>query len=358
VRVAFLTPAYQPSFGGVERHVEEIARRVAAQGHHVDVLTQAPDPTPSRETIDGVRVHRFRDLNRGRMYGVAPGLFRYAAQHLREYDVIHAHGYHSLPSLAALLSRRTPVVFTPHYHGTGHTPFARLVHVPYRPIGRALFSHARAVVCVSDAERRLVTADAPRVRDRIEVIPNGVDVAAIRSAEAWPEPGLVVLSIGRLLPYKQVDRLIAALAYAPPAARLVIVGRGASAPELERQAAASGLSDRITFAGRVDDGDLRRWLRSAAVVVSLSQEEAFGIVLVEGLAAGAAIVASSIDAHLEVLEHQALAVVVPVDAPPAAIGAAICEAVALRERPHTAVSVHDWDEVAERTLVLYRRVIG
>lgn len=354
MKIAYLAPAYAPSFGGVERHVEEIARRAVAQGHEVDVLTQTSDDLPPEQTIDGVHVRRFRAVNSSKAYGVPPGLFAYAGRHLRDYDIVHAHGYHALPSLAALASRRVPVVFTPHYHGTGHTRFARLLHVPYAPLGRALFARASAVVCVSEAEARLVRADAPKVADRVRVIPNGVDLAAIRDAAPWPETGPVVLSIGRLQAYKQVDRLIAALPFAPADARLVIVGAGDAAPALGQQVADAGLGDRVTFTGRIDDGELRRWLRSASVVASLSREEAYGLVLVEGLAAGAAVVASSIDAHLEVLEGQPLGVVVPVGAEPAAIGAAIGDAIALQQRPHAAADVHGWDEIAERTLVLYR----
>jgi glycosyltransferase involved in cell wall biosynthesis len=356
VRIAYLAPGYAPVFGGIERHVEEIARRLAAAGHRVDVLTQAPGRAVARETIDGVEVHRFRAVNRSTAYGVPPGLFAYAARHLREYDIVHAHGYHALPSLAALLSGPAPVVFTPHYHGTGHTRFANLMHVPYRPLGHALFRRARAVVCVSGAERRLVVADVPRVAPRVEVIPNGVDIEAIEGAEPWPDAGLVVLSIGRLLAYKQVDRLISALPYAPAAARLVIVGAGPVEPELRQQVADAGLADRVAFAGRVDDAELRRWLRSATVVASLSREEAYGLVLAEGLAAGAAVVASGIDAHREVLERQPLGVLVPVDAEPRAIGAAIADAIGRRARPHDVSVVHGWDEVAARTLGVYERV--
>jgi glycosyltransferase involved in cell wall biosynthesis len=357
VKIAYLSPGYAPAFGGVERHVEEIARRVAADGHQVDVLTQTADRLPAQETIAGVHVRRFRAVNRSRAYGVPPGLFAYAARHLHEYDVVHAHGYHALPSLAALVSRRAPVVFTPHYHGTGHTTFGRLLHVPYRPIGRALFARSSAVVCVSQAERRLVVADAPRVAGRIAVIPNGVDLDAIRAAEPWPDAGVVVLSIGRLLPYKQVDRLVGAMLHAPPDARLVVIGAGSEQEALERQVASSGLGGRVTLAGRVRDDELLRWLRSATVVASLSREEAFGLVLVEGLAAGAAVVASAIDAHLEVLGGQPLAVTLSVDASPEAIGAAIADAAARRSLPHAPAQVHGWDEIAERTLQLYRSTV-
>jgi glycosyltransferase involved in cell wall biosynthesis len=358
VRVVYLTVGYAPDVGGIERHVEEIARRTAAAGHQAQVLTQSWDSRlPAHEVRDGVEILRFRSINRSRAYGVAPGLFAHVARRLQGADLVHAHGYHALPSLSSLLARRTPVVFTPHYHGTGHTTFGRLLHLPYDPIGRSIFRRARAVICVSDAERRLVARDIPAVARRIEVIPNGVDTVGIRAAEAWPATAPLVLSIGRLLPYKRVDRLIAALPHLPASTRLTVVGSGPMAGPLARQVDEAGLGARVTFAGKVDDEDLRRWLRSASVVASMSLEEAYGLVLAEGLAAGAAVVASAIPAHEEVLAGQPLGVLTPVDADPPTVARAIARGLALHREPHPAPVVHGWDEVAGQTIELYERVV-
>jgi glycosyltransferase involved in cell wall biosynthesis len=353
VRVLYVTPHYAPTIGGVERHVAAIAGRVAAAGHDVEILTQTAEGWPRIDVVDGLLVRRARAVNRSSAFGFPPGVFTHVARHSPSFDVVHAHSYHALPALGALLAHGTRVVFTPHYHGEGHTGFARLLHIPYRPLGHALFRRADAVICVSTAERQLVERDVPGVRDRLTVIPNGVDVAAIRAAEPRPTDGPLLVAFGRLEPYKQLDRLIGALAELPPDWRLAIAGEGPARAGLTELVAASGLAGRVEILGRIPDGELRSLLRAASVVASLSRHEAYGLTLVEGLAAGASVVASDIPAHREVLEGQQATSLVPVDASAAAVAAAILERVAAGRPESVPETVVDWDEVAARTLSVY-----
>jgi glycosyltransferase involved in cell wall biosynthesis len=357
MRIAYLTPQYAPAIGGVERHVEEIARRVAAAGHRVEVLTQTTDRAlPRRELRDGVEVRRFAAVNGSATYGVPATLFRAFARDAAGYDLVHAHGYHALPALAALAGRPRSVVFTPHYHGDGHTAFARLLHRGYRPLGDRLFRRAGAVVCVSASERRLVERDFPHAAPRVAVIPNGVDLAWAAGASPLDEPGRVVLSVGRLAAYKRVGLLVDALAHLPADVRLVVVGDGPERTALEAHVAAAGLGARVRLVGRASDEELRRWLATAALVASMSLHEAFGITLVEGAAAGAAVVASAIPAHAEVAAMIPGARLVPAGAPAAGVAEAIAAALA-GPRPDPA-ALPTWDAVAERTLGLYPAAAG
>ncbi|MDX6594385.1 MAG: hypothetical protein QOJ13_3581 [Gaiellales bacterium] len=357
MRIAYLSPQYLPVHGGVERHVSSIARRAMAAGHDVEVITQTIDrAAPSSETVDGVPVRRFRALNGSAAYGVPPALFAWIAREGRGFDLIHAHGYHALPALAALTTRTVPVVFTPHYHGDGHTPFARALHVAYRPFGRRLFQRAGAVVCVSGAERGLVAAAFPRVADRIHVIPNGVEARPAAAVMPFPCRGPLVLSVGRLAGYKRVSLLVKAVAELPPDVRLVIVGDGPGRAEVERTAAERGVEHRVDMLGRVSDGELARWFATADVVASLSLHEAFGITLAEGAAAGAAVVASNIAAHAEVAELLPKATLVPVTAGAGAVADALRLAINAG-RPLRAAVVPTWDDVAGRTIDLYRSLV-
>jgi glycosyltransferase involved in cell wall biosynthesis len=352
MRIAFLSPQYAPSVGGVERHVAEIARRAAEHGHEAEVLTQTADAElPRLEQVDGVPVRRFASVNGSSAFGLPPGLFAYLGRSGDAYDLIHAHGYHALPALGALGVRSRPVVFTPHYHGTGHTRLARMLHRPYRPLGRLLFRHADAVVCVSQAEGELVERDFPGTAERLRVIPNGVDRARIDAAEPFELEGRIVLAIGRLAPYKRVDLLVEAVAQLPPDVRLVVIGVGEARAGLESLVAARGLEDRVDLLGVVDDAELARWLRTARVLATMSLQEAYGIVLVEGLAGGARVVASAIPAHAELLTGRDDATLVDVDAPVGTIASALADALG-RERPG-ATSVPSWDDVAARTCELY-----
>lgn len=357
-RIAYIAPQYAPSAGGVERHVAEIAERAATQGYDVEVLTQTVDrDLPRAERIGGVQVHRFAAVNGSRAFGLPPALFVHVARHASHYDLIHAHSYHGVPALAATLARDARVVFTPHYHGTGHTPLARRLHRPYRPFGARIFARAELVICVSNAERRLVERDFPATGDRITVVPNGVDVAAIRGAAPATAGGTLLLSLGRLETYKRVDRALGALVHLPADHRLVVVGDGPAAPDLRATAAALGVADRVTFAGRVPDGDLRALLRRADVLLALSEEEAFGLTLLEGLAGGAAVVASAIDAHAEVLAGRSAGFLVRADDDGDALAATIGRAVA-HGRVDGVGEIATWDDVADRHLALYGSLVA
>lgn len=300
--IGYIVPRYAPFSGGVETHVREIATRIAGLGHRVEVLTQEPSRSlPAMETVSGLMVRRFHPIAPEPIYAVAPNLWMYLRQNAARFDILHVHSYHALPGLGALATRTPPVVFTPHYHRTGHTALGRFLHPAYRRLlGNRLFARAGAVICVSEVEAAWVRHDFPGVAGWVRVIPNGVDAAAIGQAEPLNMGQTVVLTVGRLVPYKNVARLIEVMARLEDGPMLAVIGEGPERPALEALTAHMGLQGRVRFLGRVDDPTLYRWLRTAQVVASLSEQEAFGLTVLEGAAAGARVLASDIPAHQEI----------------------------------------------------------
>jgi glycosyltransferase involved in cell wall biosynthesis len=271
-------------------------------------------------------------------------------------DVVHVHGYHSSCGLGlALRMPAVPLVVSPHYHGGGHTSAARLLHVGYAPLGRRLLAAAGRVVAVSAAEQALLRRDVPALTDRVTVVHNGADTAAIAAAEPFDgEPPTVVVA-GRLEPYKRVDAAIAAFAEVGSPAQLVIVGDGPDRRRLEALAEATARAKTVRFTGRVTDGELARWLRTARCVVSLSEHEAFGLVGLEASAAGARVVLSAIDAHREVAELLGAEVTLVESADRAAVTAALTAALAAPpEGPHP---VRTWADVAADYLDIYAGLV-
>jgi len=364
MKIGYVTKHYTPFRGGVETHVEEIAVRMAAKGHTVEVLTQASDRHSSpTESIDSVLVRRFPLVSTSRHYAFAPGLWSHLARESGRYDVVHAHSYHALPALGAALLSRRPLVFTPHYHGAGHSRLRTLLHTPYRRLGAVIFARARSVICVSHAESALVQQHFPRVSGRVIVIPNGVDVAALRMAQPFASDRTVILSVGRLESYKNVERIIASFAHLPDDFVLCVVGEGPDRRSLEALMVRLRLQGRARFLGHVDTLTLQRWFRTATVYVSMSSREAFGISLIEALAAGAGVVAADIPAYREIVMDGAAggaATLVPLDAPPAALAAAIRDVAARHGASERALlpGIVSWDDVAERTEILYRGVVA
>jgi glycosyltransferase involved in cell wall biosynthesis len=356
MRIAYLTPRFYPEVGGVETHVRRLAERAVGAGHEVDVLTQdLGGRLPGTDRLGDVTIRRFRAMALGRRYPFAPGLWRALRRSDSRYDLLHAQSYHAFPALGALLARGTPLVLTPHYHGPGHSRLGAVLHRPYRLPGRALLQRASAVICVSRSEASLLCAHFPSIAGRVVVIPNGVDAAVAAEPPATAEK--VILTVGRLRAYKGVDAILDALALLP-SFFLSVVGEGEHLPNLQAHASGIGVADRVRFLGTIGEEELAVEMRSAAVYVSMSSQEAFGLTLADALANRLPVVASDIPAHREVVElaANAHARLIPYDASPELLAEAIRHAVALGRSP-LPPRLPSWDAVAQETFEVYERVL-
>ena len=303
MRIGFVVPRYAPFVGGVETHVERLATGMARLGHSVQVLTHRYDRAlrPS-EAIDGVRVRRFAVPIPSDNFAVSLSLWAALARESKSFDVVHAHAYHALPALWAALAPRRKLIFTPHYHGTGHSPFRKALHPVYRPLGGYIVRRANRVIAVSEVERSLLLGHFPSASSKTVVIPNGVDRELLDQSIAFDEPRRVILSAGRLESYKRVEIAPSMLWRICP--RITFSASWATAQHVSRSSRGRELADlsgdRIRLMGQVSRDDLYRWFQTASVYVSLSTNEAMPVTVVETLAAGAAIVASDIPAHGEI----------------------------------------------------------
>jgi len=365
VRIALAAPGYPPTLGGVEQVVAQSAHALVRAGHEVEVFAAATsaDFEGGDSGEDGpIKVHRFA-AHGPHDYPFAPGLWRGLAARAGEFDVVHGHSYHTLTGLFAAVGARSraPFVFSPHYHGTGHSPLRAALHRVYRPVGACIFRRADAVVCVSGAEAGLVAEHFPRAAERCTVVPNGVDRDAIRAAEPFPSSRPTILSVGRLERYKRVDRLIEAFAQLPyPGVRLVVIGAGPESERLVELARSLGLLDphglrSARFPGRVAQDVLHRWLRTCRLLCSFSEHEAFGLAPAEALAAGASVLLSDIPAHRELAACGPVELVrANEDAP--ALAARLDRQLHHAPPPADAATVADWDDVAGRLVEVYRSV--
>jgi glycosyltransferase involved in cell wall biosynthesis len=351
MRVAHVVASYHPRIGGVETHVRRIAEACAVAGDEVTVLTHATGTAPELEDVGAVRVLRFPETVRSVRYPLSLPLFRYLAGHAAEFEVVHAHSYHTLVGQAAARSG-LPFVFTPHYHGTGHTRAAAVMHRLYRLAGLWVLTNADAVICVSQAERASLAGDFPAIARKIRVIPNGTDPRTPATGRQLPGGPPVLLTVGRLERYKNVDLIIRAFGGLRSEAELIVVGDGPDRARLERLAGAAG---RVRFTGRVSDAELDDLLARADVVTSASDHEAFGLVVADGLTAGARVVASAIPAHHEIGRLASVAAPITFVDPrdtgefTAALAAALTGGKASAGR----LWLPSWSEVAGQTRDLY-----
>ncbi len=318
VRVLFVVGNFVAA--GAERHLLELWRRLDRARFEVEIACFRREGQFAGEVAAlGWPV---RELGVGRrIYGVSGvrGLLRLLGHTLRfRPDVIH--GYLFGPNLFAVLAGRLggvrAVVVAKRNLDAFETP--RQVRVQ-----RFTHRHATFVTAVSEAVAESVVAlGVPR--ERITVIPNGVDVrrfaVGVRDRTALGVNGdrPVLGSVGCLAPRKDYGTLLDALlllARRGLEPSVALVGGGPERGRLEARAAALGLGNRVRFLG--ERPDVERLLPAMDVFVLSSREEGIPNALLEAMAAGRPAVATAVGGTPEVLEDGVTGWLVPPGSPEA-----------------------------------------
>lgn len=264
-------------------------------------------------------------------------------------DVIHLHEpFVPVVSLAALLSSRsTPKV------GTFHADPSRAVRALYRG-ARPAFRRLAGRLAVRTAVSEVAAAAVRDLASPLRVIPNGIEVAAYR-LEAPRDPRRV-LFVGRADPRKGLAVLLAAWPQVRARiseAELVVAGAEVS----------GAVPTGVRLLGRVPEEVKRAELAGAAVLCAPNTGgESFGMTVVEGMAAGCAVVASSLPSFRQVL-GEAGVLVPPSD--PDTLARALSELLGdrervreLGERGREAAARFDWAAVLPGYLEAYERALG
>ena len=366
--IGLVTPYYAPHIGGVEKHVEELAQGFKRRGMAVEIITSdATGTLPAVETVNGIVVRRFRTLLNNDVFLLSPVLGVWLVRHARRYTLIHAHSYHTPLALQAAFACRLygiPFVVTPHYHGGGHTPLAKLLHKPYTVPGRWMLRQAKHIFCVSAAEETLLNSHFP-YHLPTRIIPNGVDAAAYVGIQPLDRPAeaCIILAAGRLEHYKHTVELVEALVHLPKQYRLVVIGDGPARDVLHQRVKTLGLEERVQLLGYVARSELIGWFCTADVFVSLSAQEAFGMTLLEAAYGGAAVVASDIAAHREASQYLPSNQIrfVPLHETPPVIAQVIQQAssIAIRNEPPASYQarIPTWQQITDDVLQTYQQLI-
>lgn len=355
MRIALVTSSYGAERHGVGAHVHQLASRLACEGATVEVITPAViGLQPPAGGPGDVVVHRFSSVTGPARFAASAQLRARLRTLAGSFDLADVHCSRSTFALIAANAGFRRLVFTI------HAPLERLLSWPETRATAALLGAANAVACSSQDERDRLRVRFPHAAARIEIVPRGVDVAAIRAAAPVAMSGAVILAAGPLVRSRRLDRVIAAMAGLSAEHRLVIMGRGPDRQRLQAYAADMKVSERLVFADPPSPEERHRWFRSARVVVVLAPEPGAEGDLLAGLAAGAQIVASDNPVHRELaLLAPRHVVLVPSMGSPLGIAEAINEAARRRLRlgPEATIEVPSWDTVADATRSLYRRVV-
>jgi glycosyltransferase involved in cell wall biosynthesis len=392
VRIAELCTRYPPGPGGVERHVEALSREFVSLGEQVqvytsDLLTEFPwERLPSgvrrEETVDGIRVHRLPVWSPpgGAHYTFFRGLVPAIAR--AEPEIVHAHTYGTSQTTAARRYHRrtgTPYVITAHFHPTwsihGGWFRHRLRGFYDRVLAAPTLQEASRIIVQGAEEERLLRLDHADIAKVVRIPPGRTPLPPPRPEpeafrRAYDIPGPFLLFVGRLASNKGLGPLVGAfggLYKSDPTATLVLAGAdGGEKARVEAQVRKAGLEGKVRLLGFVSDERLlASGLREARLLVLPSEYEAFGLVLLEALSQGTAVVASRVGGIPEVLDGgKAGRLVTPLD--PVELATALRELwndPAEREKlaqygRREVLPRYSWPEVAKSVRAVFAEVLG
>lgn len=295
MRICHLAKYYPPARGGIETHVQTLARLQAAAGDDVQVVAMdhRPGGRPGLNWEDdaGVRVLRVRPRLRLSHGQWSPELLAWLRGCLQA-DILHLH----LPNPAMQLHwlrARPPVRLIVTYHSD--IIRQRLLRIPLLPLDRITLANAAAILASSPnyiRHSRLLR----RFAGKVMVLPLGMDLEPFLHppppALAWREQlrreygEPLWLFVGRLVYYKGLETALAALAFVP--GKLLVVGSGPLEPRLRRQACRLGVSERVIWAGQIPAERLAGAYAAATAFwfPSNARSEGFGLVQIEAMASG------------------------------------------------------------------------
>jgi len=303
-------------FGGIERHVEELSRRLGAMGHEVIVYTRAWYAAPKTRFSPGVRTVAAPTVRTKHLDAIVHTFTSTLAALRADVDVIHYHGVG--PSLLAwiprLLSPRTKVVATFHCIDRKHQKWNAFARLMLGCGERAACAFPHETITVS---KTLEAYCRDRFDREAHYIPNGIaKPAAVRSDSALERFGLkkngYVAMVSRLVRHKGAHYLVQAWndltrRQLTRGLKLVIIGDSAFTDDYvaEVKKLAEGNPD-IVFTGYQQGAALRQLFAGAYAVVHPSESEGLPIAVLEAMSYGKAVLASDIPEIMEVTREHGL----------------------------------------------------
>lgn len=282
VKILMIISEAPPIRSGVSRVADEMSRGLRARGFHVDILSQQDVPRFERGEI------RLSSM---------PLRLKTIRKQTQQYDIINLHGpvpsfsdVFLLSGLQSLGTRRPYLIYTHHAPIDLRIPFAAPFISLYNNLQERLANLADHVVVSTPSYGQKLSRYVPA--SKLSVIPWGVNFDRYQAQVKMKEKTFTILYLGQIRPYKGLPVLLRA-ASELHGVNIWVVGDGHYADACRRQAEQLGLDNTI-FWGNIPDNETISLMKQAHAIVlpSVTRSEAFGIALLEGMAAGLVPVAS------------------------------------------------------------------
>lgn len=321
MKIAFVISTFPPYRGGMGNVAFELAKSVALHGGDVTVFT----PRYGKFDTNYNTLFKVFKLKTRIRYGNSALMFQLLWRAWK-YDVIHLHYPFigaTLPCILLKLLRGNKQKLFVHYHMdlVGRKVF-KSIFIIYSKIFIPLLVRLADHVFVTskdygESSKLGFYMKDKRFKNKFSVLPNGVDINRFGPAAKSPtlvrrfnaENKMIILFVGGLDSahyFKGLNYLLNTMNLLKDHdLRLVVVGDGNLRTVYEEMAISFGLEDMVYFAGYASDEELVQYyhLADLCVLPSIDRSEAFGVVLIEAMACGKAVIASDLAGVREVVRN-------------------------------------------------------
>ncbi|OKY77386.1 MAG: Glycosyltransferase, AglL family [Candidatus Methanohalarchaeum thermophilum] len=291
---------FYPYTGGVENHVYDLSKKLIQLGNDVSVIcSREPRDLKKKEEIDGIKVNRLRYYGKIANTNITPSL---PLKLLKEnFDLIHTH----LPTpwnanWSSIISRlkNKPLVLTYHNDIVGEGINDYIAKYYNKTFLKTLLSNSDKIIITQPSYLNYSPYLKP-FEDKVEVIPNGVDVNRFTPKYGEGEGIFFLGVLDEYHRYKGLDVLLKAFKKVSSKidTELIIGGSGELLKEYKDLAKELNIENKVNFVGYIPERDLPRYYRKSNLFVlpSISSEqEGFGMVLLEAMASGLPVITTDV----------------------------------------------------------------
>ncbi|MFC1900486.1 glycosyltransferase family 4 protein [Chloroflexota bacterium] len=320
MKIALVSPYDYAFEGGVNSHISSLERYLTRMGNEVKVIA----PTSKEITLLG---DRFIKIGKPRPIPASDSIIRVSVSlnlastikdvlEREKFDIVHLHEPF-MPMLCSAILRFSDATNI----GTFHAFDGKPGYNWGRPISTWMIRHRIRNLHGRIAVSNMALSYAQKnIQGDYEIIPNGIDTEFfspdVKPIEEYSDGKKNILFLGRLERRKGLIYLIKAfyeVKQEMPDSRLIVVGSGTKLRKpYEKWVKNHGLEKDVLFLGFVPEEDKPRYFKTADIYCSpATSHESFGIVLLEGMAVGAPVVASNIDGYNSVITHNSDGMLVP-----------------------------------------------
>jgi glycosyltransferase involved in cell wall biosynthesis len=307
--IPYFVPAY--SYGGPIKGCFDISEELAKRGHEITVVTtdtldgkkRIPNP---EEDINGIRIIRFRNISNWlakNCNGYLPtGFYAWTKKNIRNFDVVHCHDFFTLQNIIiAHFCKKNNIPFIIHPHGT-LSPIAqkakfKITKKIFLKLFATVLKNSRNIIALTETEKREIIAIDENLRDKIEIIPNGLKMEEFENIQkinihkkyGIPDKNKIIGYLGRIQYIKGIDislEILSLLINKLDFTYLIIGPDEGEKKKLENKIQKIGLESNVIFTGLLSGKTKLETMKSCDMFLLTSRCEGLPMATLEVAALG------------------------------------------------------------------------